>query len=77
MRSDTMTIQDLVHQRRVPGTMLSVCPSPGCTTLTMGGTCVEHDAPVTAEFPRGRPFPPHCAEAVTVDGRSVAHAPVA
>jgi hypothetical protein len=22
----------------------------------MGGTCVEHDAPVTVTFPRGRPF---------------------
>jgi hypothetical protein len=24
----------------------------------MGGTCVEHDAPVTVTFPRGRPFVP-------------------
>ena len=23
----------------------------------MGGTCVEHDAPVAVTFPRGRPFP--------------------
>ena len=36
--------------------MLSVCPAPGCRRLTMGGTCVEHDAPVTVTFPRGRPF---------------------
>ena len=36
--------------------MLSVCPVPGCRRLTMGGTCVEHDAPVTVTFPRGRPF---------------------
>ena len=35
--------------------MLSVCPAPGCSTLTMGGTCVEHDPPVAATFPRGRP----------------------
>ena len=36
--------------------MLAVCPAPGCTRLTMGGTCVEHDAPVAETFPRGRPF---------------------
>ena len=36
--------------------LLSVCPAPGCRRLTMGGTCVEHDAPVTVTFPRGRPF---------------------
>ena len=36
--------------------MLSVCPEPGCTTLTMGGTCVEHDPPVTVTFTRGRPY---------------------
>lgn len=39
-----------------PRPMLSVCPVPGCRRLTMGGTCVEHDAPVTVTFPRGRPF---------------------
>jgi hypothetical protein len=38
--------------------MLSVCPEAGCTRLTMGGTCVEHDVPVTVTFPRGRPFTP-------------------
>ena len=36
--------------------MLCMCPVPGCRRLTMGGTCVEHDAPVTVTFPRGRPF---------------------
>jgi hypothetical protein len=36
--------------------MLAVCPAPGCTRLTMGGTCVEHDVPVTMTFPRGRPY---------------------
>jgi hypothetical protein len=36
--------------------MLSVCPVRGCRRLTMGGTCVEHDVPVTVTFPRGRPF---------------------
>ena len=39
-----------------PSSMLSPCVTPGCNTLTMGGTCVEHDAPVTVTFPRGRPF---------------------
>jgi hypothetical protein len=38
--------------------MLSVCPVPGCRRLTMGGTCVEHDVPVTVTFPRGRPYVP-------------------
>ena len=36
----------------------------------MGGTCVEHDAPVTVTFPRGRPFPallPVVASEVTRD----------
>jgi hypothetical protein len=36
--------------------MLSVCTEPGCATLTMGGTCVEHDPPVTVTFARGRPY---------------------
>lgn len=36
--------------------LLSVCSHPGCTTLTMGDTCVEHDMPVLVEFPRGRPY---------------------
>jgi hypothetical protein len=36
--------------------MLSVCTEPGCSTLTMGGTCVEHDPPVTVTFARGRPY---------------------
>ena len=31
-------------------------PNPGCSTLTMGGTCVEHDPPVTVTFTRGRPY---------------------
>ena len=36
--------------------LLSVCSHQGCTTLTMGDTCVEHDLPVLVEFPRGRPY---------------------
>lgn len=39
------------------GPLLTVCPVPGCTTVTMGGgTCVVHDVHVAVEFPRGRPF---------------------
>lgn len=38
--------------------LLSRCSVPGCATLTMGGTCVEHDVPVETVFPRGRPFVP-------------------
>jgi hypothetical protein len=37
------------------GSMLSACPIPGCSTLTTGGTCVEHDPPASVTFPRGRP----------------------
>jgi hypothetical protein len=40
------------------GSLLSVCPHPGCATLTMGGTCVEHDVPARIVFPRGRPYVP-------------------
>ena len=40
------------------GSLLSVCSHPGCITLTMGGTCVEHDVPAQIVFPRGRPYVP-------------------
>jgi len=43
---------------RVARALLSSCSAPGCTTLTMGGTCVEHDAPSVVVYPRGRPYPP-------------------
>jgi hypothetical protein len=36
--------------------LLTPCTAAGCSTLTMGGTCVEHDVPVTTVFPRGRPY---------------------
>ena len=39
------------------GPMFSECVVPGCGRLTMGGTCVEHDVPVSVTFPRGRPHP--------------------
>jgi hypothetical protein len=40
------------------GPLLAACSFPGCSTLTMGGTCVDHDLPVTVVFPRGRPYVP-------------------
>jgi hypothetical protein len=36
--------------------MLVACSAPGCTTLTMGGTCVAHDPPATMTYARGRPY---------------------
>ena len=63
------TFHDSVHARPVHGGMLRVCQSPGCVTLTMGGTCVAHDPPVTVVFPRGRPYvatPPQSGQLVTM-----------
>ena len=39
--------------------LLQTCSQPGCTILTIGGLCIEHE-PVreSRAFPRGRPFPP-------------------
>lgn len=56
MRDATTLGEALVESLRSYGPLLSVCPVEGCTTLTMGGTCVEHDPPATAVFERGRPF---------------------
>ena len=36
--------------------MLTTCTEPGCTTLVMGGRCVEHEPLQTRAFVRGRPF---------------------
>jgi hypothetical protein len=36
--------------------MLTICTEPGCTTLVMGGRCVEHEPSQTRLFVRGRPF---------------------
>ena len=44
-----------VDATRPYGPLLSTCPAPGCNMLTMGGTCVAHDPPVTRTFPSGRP----------------------
>lgn len=71
-----MRIDDDLHGRVVRGAMLSVCPAPGCTTLTMGGTCVAHDPPVTVVFPRGRPYRATSVDLVTVDVDSVVRTPV-
>ena len=32
------------------------CTFDGCTVLTIGSRCVEHDVPVTRTFVRGKPF---------------------
>ena len=45
----------LVDPQRRRG-LLSLCPMPGCRTMTMGGTCVAHDPLVKKVFARGRPF---------------------
>ena len=57
MSSEVMQVV-LMDRARGYGPMLSVCPVPGCSTMTMGGTCVQHDLPVTTIFPRGRPYTP-------------------
>ena len=56
MRQTPMQNESLPDWMRPQGSMLSVCTEPGCSTLTMGGTCVEHDPPVTVMFARGRPY---------------------
>ena len=56
MRQTPMQNESLPDWMRPQGSMLSVCTEPGCPTLTMGGTCVEHDPPVTVTFARSRPY---------------------
>ena len=36
--------------------ILGRCTVDGCTVLTIGGRCVEHDIPVRRTFVRGRPY---------------------
>jgi hypothetical protein len=36
--------------------MLTTCQEPGCTTIVMGGRCLEHERRSTRVFVRGRPF---------------------
>jgi hypothetical protein len=44
------------RERVLPRTMLTRCTEPGCETLVLGGRCLEHEAPQTRIFVRGRPF---------------------
>jgi hypothetical protein len=47
----------LVRPARLdPGPILTVCLAPDCSTLTLGGTCVDHDPRDLPTYPRGRPF---------------------
>lgn len=61
MRQTVVLEEMLVVRTRPRGSMLMVCSTPGCTTLTMGGTCVAHDPPVTVTYARGRPYLPKTA----------------
>ena len=36
--------------------MLTICSEPGCSTLVMGGRCLEHERRPTRVFVRGRPL---------------------
>ena len=36
--------------------IVSPCRADGCSALTIGSYCVDHDLPVTRVFVRGRPF---------------------
>ena len=38
--------------------ILGRCTAGGCSVLTIGARCVDHDMPVTRTFTRGRPFRP-------------------
>ena len=38
--------------------MLRVCSADGCTVLTLGELCADHEpAPARTDWPRGRPWP--------------------
>jgi hypothetical protein len=66
----------LMDRVRAYGPMLHVCPVAGCSTITMGGTCVEHDPPVEMVFPRGRPYVPPATHAeLRVHGEPLRDAP--
>lgn len=36
--------------------MLTTCSEPGCTTIVLGGRCIDHERPQLKTFVRGRPF---------------------
>ena len=61
MRQTVVLDEVLVVRARPRGSMLVVCSAPGGATLTMGGTCVAHDPPVTVTYARGRPYVPRVA----------------
>jgi hypothetical protein len=77
MSSEVMQVV-LMDRVRPYGPMLDVCPAPGCSAITMGGTCVAHDLPVTTVFPRGRPYveeAPFLAKSLRVLGETTAGSP--
>ena len=50
--------------------IIRACSTEGCSTLTMGEDCIDHEPPVpaTVVFPRGRPFDrPSQVSALTPD----------
>jgi hypothetical protein len=66
VRQTVVLEEPLVVRAQPRGSLLVVCSAPGCTTLTMGGTCVAHDPPVTMTYARGRPYVPKAATVQTV-----------
>ena len=62
-----ITVAPLMLRSHTDRPLLVPCSAPGCVTLTMGGTCVEHDVPVVVDFPRGRPFPSPTTRTVLAD----------
>ena len=62
-----LTMLKTPSTHRTDRPLLVTCSSPGCPTLTMGGTCVEHDSPVVTTFPRGRPFQSASSELMLAD----------
>ena len=65
--SSEITVAPLMLRTHTDRPLLVPCSAPGCVTLTMGGTCVEHDVPVVVDFQRGRPFPSPVAHAALAD----------
>jgi hypothetical protein len=55
------------QSRKLHRPLLVPCSAPGCATLTMGGTCVDHDVPMVIDFPRGRPYRTTSSEVRLVD----------
>jgi hypothetical protein len=57
--------------------MIKTCTARGCSTLTMGDRCVEHESPASdlPTFPRGRPYqtvhPPSISRASAASTRAV------